>query len=947
MGTLQQITVCITICAMVSPCSTFSLTNCTISSSQKDIKTQPKVLCYKMNFFTIPRVPNNTWILDISFNSFAQIQIEDLNILLNLQYLNVSNNKISKIQDGAFGSLFNLTDLNLASNRLNAVSNGMLRGLTNLLVLRLDRNYISVIKESAFSTLHSLQVLNLSKNHLRHIDDVKPVLASLYLEELYIGSNYFNVFNSSELSTKPLSLKRLDLSNNRFAAFQLTNNIFPTLNHLDLSYCGHNGTMAWNVTEKSYLASVKTLYFMDVNMSIQTADNVLQSFNNTLNKIRLNGNVRLNKTSLLLSVCSPMLRVLRLIATKIKHLTNHMFDPCSELSELDLGGNEISNLSQSMFRGFKQLKKLQLQINKLTRVTNSFQILTSLEFIDLSRNHIHKLSCNDFANLTQVKTLYLYSNKISSIRSCLFKDLKSLEVLRLGTNNLLKIDDVFSNGPYFLKELQLSYNKLSLIKSHTFGNLPQLNNLSLEDNQISEIEGYAFGGLENLTSLFLSSNKITGKTLTTHPNVFSGMPNLQNLDLFANSISFAYDKLKYPLFKDLKNLRELSLYSQRRGIGQLPSNLLEGLSSLQMFYIGNTNLNQLNPNLFNFTPQLWFLDLSKNALREDDAIPPELFHPIPNLTKLIISRTQLRSLNFLLGANLNKLSTLRASGNEIDSVNETLIKSLPRLAVLDLQNNTFTCDCNNAFFIDWAKKNESTQVYYLSRYTCSYPRTLRGTSLAEFNTDSCTFNWDYICFVCSSILVILTLLLSFIWNFLRYQVVYTYYLFLAFLYDSRRNQSGQTFQYDAFISYNTLDEAWVMEELIPKLEGEQGWRLCLHHRDFEPGRPIIDNIVDGIYSSRKTICLITRNYLKSNWCSSEVQVASFRLFDEQKDVLILVFLEDIPTHQLSPYHRLRKLVKKRTYIRWPKPGEDNKIFWQKLKMALETKDSHKSENCIL
>ncbi len=85
-----------------------------------------------------------------------------------------------------------------------------------------------------------------------------------------------------------------------------------------------------------------------------------------------------------------------------------------------------------------------------------------------------------------------------------------------------------------------------------------------------------------------------------------------------------------------------------------------------------------------------------------------------------------------------------------------------------------------------------------------------------------------------------------------------------------------------YISYNVHDELWVMRELLPQLEGEQGWKLCLHHRDFEPGKPIMDNIVDGIYSSRKTICVISCHYLESEWCSRDIQVASFRLFDEKK-----------------------------------------------------------------
>nr|XP_023996084.1 toll-like receptor 13 [Salvelinus alpinus] len=140
----------------------------------------------------------------------------------------------------------------------------------------------------------------------------------------------------------------------------------------------------------------------------------------------------------------------------------------------------------------------------------------------------------------------------------------------------------------------------------------------------------------------------------------------------------------------------------------------------------------------------------------------------------------------------------------------------------------------------------------------------------------------------------------------------------------------EKYRYDAFVSYNTHDEPWVLRELLPELEGQQGWKLCLHHRDFQPGKPIIENITDAIYGSRKTICVISHHYLESEWCSREIQVASFRLFDEQKNVLILVFLEEIADQQLSPYHSMRRLLKRQTYLSWLRAGEYTGVFWQKL-----------------
>lgn len=46
-------------------------------------------------------------------------------------------------------------------------------------------------------------------------------------------------------------------------------------------------------------------------------------------------------------------------------------------------------------------------------------------------------------------------------------------------------------------------------------------------------------------------------------------------------------------------------------------------------------------------------------------------------------------------------------------------------------------------------------------------------------------------------------------------------------------------QFDAFVSFSSRDEAWVLGELAPRLEeqGEPRLKLCLHNRDFEVSQP--------------------------------------------------------------------------------------------------------------
>ena len=74
---------------------------------------------------------------------------------------------------------------------------------------------------------------------------------------------------------------------------------------------------------------------------------------------------------------------------------------------------------------------------------------------------------------------------------------------------------------------------------------------------------------------------------------------------------------------------------------------------------------------------------------------------------------------------------------------------------------------------------------------------------------------------------------------------------------------------------------------------------------------------------------------------------SFRLFDEQKDVLILVFLEDIPMQQLSPYYRMRRLLKRQTYLSWSRADAHPNLFWEKLRQALETQEHPMGEHILL
>jgi len=80
--------------------------------------------------------------------------------------------------------------------------------------------------------------------------------------------------------------------------------------------------------------------------------------------------------------------------------------------------------------------------------------------------------------------------------------------------------------------------------------------------------------------------------------------------------------------------------------------------------------------------------------------------------------------------------------------------------------------------------------------------------------------------------------------------------------------TNETFKYDVFISYSSVDKDWVRKELLPIIE-KAGLKVCIDYRDFEPGAPSVTEMERAIKTSRKTLLVLTSAYLKSRWAEFE------------------------------------------------------------------------------
>lgn len=81
-------------------------------------------------------------------------------------------------------------------------------------------------------------------------------------------------------------------------------------------------------------------------------------------------------------------------------------------------------------------------------------------------------------------------------------------------------------------------------------------------------------------------------------------------------------------------------------------------------------------------------------------------------------------------------------------------------------------------------------------------------------------------------------------------------------------EANDKYKYDAFISYSHHDKDWVQGWLLPRLK-QAGLRICVDFRDFEPGLPSLVNMENAVERSRRTLIVLTPEWMASEWATFE------------------------------------------------------------------------------
>ena len=345
------------------------------------------------------------------------------------------------------------------------------------------------------------------------------------------------------------------------------------------------------------------------------------------------------------------------------------------------------------------------------------------------------------------------------------------------------------------------------------------------------------------------------------------------------------------------NFSNLELYLGFNKIDTFPGNNIETFIQVTWFDLSNNFITDIPRIIFSYFPKLRVLNMARNRLA------------------LIPSEDQWRR--------MSSLETLRLSGNQFPcncsglKLKETLKTLITRNIIKDVHN--IKC------FIPLKMKDKVIYNLPDSEFGCPFINLVLTVTLAL----------SFLLFVLSVIFVV---------YIFRYYI--RLFLFIHFGWRFFYTYTSDETMYDVFISYSSKDSDWVIDKLLNPLESQDPpYNVCLHERDFLIGIPICDNIEKAIEGSKCTICVVSNNWLESDWCQYEFRVAHCVATVEKQSRLIVILMEEIPKDKIKG--DLKYYMKTFTYLDSAHP-----LFWSRLLNDLprpdvaEQRDEHENRDMV-
>ena len=888
-------------------------------------------------------------------NSISVLPPGLFNALGSIVLLDISHNEITShwIGPETFADLTRLVNLDLSFNRMSRIDAQTFRSQYSLEVLQLHHNEIESIADNAFQSLYNLHTLVLSHNRLTRIDSLS--LSGLHvLNILALDSNKLDAIDGNAFKNIS-NLMELNLSYNKLESVPTAINTLQYLRSLDLSY-----NRISQIDNASY-QGVEQLY--GLNLEANQIGNLSKGVFQEL----------------------PSLRILNLAKNKIQGIEQGTFDDVPDLHALRLDSNYIVDIN-GLFSNLRDLLMLNISVNKIGWFDYAL-IPIGLQWLDIHENQVENLgNYFELENVLKLRTLDASVNRISEIDSSALPN--GIEMILLNSNLIKKIAPFTFMEKQNLTRTDLTNNKLSTLDINAFrlskvplrrplpefsvsGN-PYLCDCSMEWLQriatLDESRQYPrMVDVQHIECQLSFTKKRSSIALTKADSSQFLCPYKSHCFALCHCCEFDacdcemtcpenctcyYDQSWNTNIVDCSQSTHLSvpqripmdvteLYLDGNNIPSLSSHAFIGRKNLKVLHLNQSNIEIINNRTFNGLKSLQILNLKNNRLTQLFGYE---FERLVDLKELYLSYNHISIVANNTFLALKSLQILHLDHNYIIEFQVWNLNYNSRLVDSRLAHNMWSCECQFVEqFIEWLPTRQD-YVRDSQQVQCFYNETTALPLLGEFNMSLCTnfsarksmFAQKYVVpdywplvIIGSSVFVLLLLTVIVIFIYRREMSVWFYSRYGVRLEGRAKHRREEEKLFDAFVSYSKKDEAFVAQILAPELEyGNPPIRLCLHYRDLPVASGYLsDAIVEAMEASRRTILVISENFLKSEWCRYEFKSAHHEVLRTNRHKLILIFIGRIASKDLDPDIRL--WLKTNTFLQW---GE--KMFWEKLRYAL-------------
>ena len=398
---------------------------------------------------------------------------------------------------------------------------------------------------------------------------------------------------------------------------------------------------------------------------------------------------------------------------------------------------------------------------------------------------------------------------------------------------------------------------------------------------------------------------------------------------------FQFDKLKH---LDLSN----------NFCSNVTANFFKNAPYIKTLNVSRNNLvlilaGDTKGHIFEPLTKLEKLDLARNDIEK---LPKKVFRYLKKLKTLNISFNRIQKIEFAFD-HMKNLSYLDVQQNKIYSLPVPLLEQMYSYSKkesvnisIDMSKNLIHLSCKYLPFVNWM----SDHTKYFKNIQSYQFREEDDTiiTFSEFRPalkklqNNCRFYTPiYIVAAISMTTFVAILLVGFAYRF-RWRLRYLYYIAKARHtgYLPLRDSESETFQYDAFVSYANEDQDFVKNEMIRKLEDGYSLSICIHERDFTPGRYIAENIIQAVKKSRRTIILLSKNFLKSKWCRHEFNMARMEGIYSRggENILFIIMYEEVDMTEVSP--EMLECLETESFLKYQNDESETPYFWRTLNQAL-------------